>query len=282
MNYAIREAFAGFKRAPILVFISATMVGLALYVVGLFGLVAHNLNVTLGEVEERVQVVAYLREDATSEEVAQAVDEVSARLEVRVVHYIPKAEALDRARATSPDLFGDSGVNPLPASLEIVFEREYRVSEAVAAVVEHAERYPFVEEVEFGAGWIDELFALRRAGVLTTAVLGSAFGLVAALIIGFAIRMAVFARREEIGIMRLVGAKNGFIRLPFILEGGLTGLLGGAVALLLTFLTFLTVQKLLFELSWIPGLWIFLGIVLGAFFGFMASALAVHRYLREV
>jgi len=117
----------------------------------------------------------------------------------------------------------------------------------------------------------------------TTAVLGSAFALVAALIIGTALRIAIFARREEIYVMRLVGATNGFIRRPFLLEGAMAGMLGGCIAWALTYATYSGVHSFLeFEISWMPDGWVALGIVAGGLFGAISSALAIGRHLEQV
>ncbi len=104
----------------------------------------------------------------------------------------------------------------------------------------------------------------------------------AALIIGTAIRIAVFARRDEIHIMRLVGATHGFIRGPFLLEGAFTGLLGAILATLLTWTSYWAVNRFLFEVQWIPLEWIGVGILAGIGFGVLASGLAVRRHLEEV
>src|SRR5690606_39672989 len=88
-----------------------------------------------------------------------------------------------------------------------------------------------VEDVTYGQEWLDTVYLLRRVAAVATAVLGSAFAAVAALIIASAIRLAIFARRDEISIMQLVGATDGFIRRPFVLEGMLTGILGALLAL---------------------------------------------------
>lgn len=285
MPHALREAMAAFRRAPVLTFLSAAMVGLALYVVGLFALAAFNLQLALQAVEERVEVVAYLHEDARSAEVEIAVQQLRALPEVEAVLYVSKEEALQRAQRDLPqfsEVFRDLAVNPLPASLEVRLGEGQRNEDAVVRVAEVAGEYPFVEEVAYGREWVDKLFTLRRVAAATTAILGGAFAAVAALIIGTALKIAIFARRDEIYIMRLVGARDGFIRRPFLLEGAFAGLLGAVLAVGLTWATYQTVTSFLFQVEWVPLTWVALGLLAGVGFGALASAGAIHRHLREV
>ncbi len=283
--YALREAIAAFRRAPLLTGLSAAMVGLALFVVGLFALATYNLQLALTSVEERVEIVAYLRDDARQSEIDLAESELAKLPEVRAVHYVSKREALAQAKKDLPefqDLFAGLDVNPLPQSLEVELRPSARTKDAVESVSRVAAAYPFVEDVRYGRDWVDKLFTLRRVGAATTAVLGGAFAMVAALIIGTALRIAIFARREEIYVMRLVGARNGFIRRPFLLEGGIAGLLGGLLAWGLTYATYRALYAYLFALAWIPPFWILLGVLTGIAFGALSSALAIRRHLREV
>lgn len=283
--YAVREALAAFRRAPVLTGLSAAMVGLALFVVGLFGLATYNLRLALTAIEERVEVVVYLRDDARQSEIELAQAELGDLPEVQRADYVSKREALERAQQDLPEfgeLFAGAGVNPLPQSLELELRPGARNQETVEAISARAEAYPFVEEVRYGREWVDKLFTLRRVGAATTAVLGGAFFLVAALIIGTALRIAIHARRDEIYIMRLVGARNSFIRRPFLLEGAMAGFLGGILAWLLTYAVYRIVYAYLFAVAWIPGSWVFLGLVSGIFFGTLASWLAIRRHLREV
>ncbi|MDT8369333.1 MAG: permease-like cell division protein FtsX [Longimicrobiales bacterium] len=285
MIYAVREALAAFRRAPVLTGLAAAMVGLALFVLGLFGLVAFNLKATLDEVEERVEIVAYLREGAGVAEVDAALNEIRALPEVRNVRYVSKADALTKARAELPEfeeVFSDLEVNPLPASLEIELEEGSRNETTVERVSEVAASYPFIEEVAWGREWVEKLFALRRIAGVAAVGLGAAFAAVAALIIGTALRIAIFARREEIHVMRLVGARDGFIRRPFVLEGAIAGALGWLVAWGLTLATYTTVSRFLFEIEWIPDAWVGGGAAVGIVFGMIASSFAVRRHLREV
>lgn len=285
MAHAFREAASGFRRAPLLTGLSAFMVGLALTVLGLFALVAFNLRLAVEDMEERVEVVAYLRDSARPVEIESAVQSLRGLPGVEDVRFFSKAQALERAKEELPEIAeisGDLEVNPFPASLEIRFLPGSRTTESVEAVAAAASDFSFVEDVRFGREWVERLFLLRRMGAITSMILGGAFAVVATLIIGTAIRIAVFARRDEIFIMRLVGARNGLIRRPFLIEGAITGLMGGVLATLLTWGTYQAVYHFLFDLEWIPRGWIGIGLLVGLIFGALASSLAVRRYLREV
>jgi cell division transport system permease protein len=261
------------------------MVGLALFVVGLFSLAAYNLRLALSSVEERVEVEVFLRDDIRQVDLDALTETIATLPGVEEVQYFSKPEALERAIRELPEIAevsSDLEVNPFPASIQVRFLPEGRTTETVETVVNRAEEYPFVEGVRFERDWVERLFLLRRIGGVTAMVLGAAFATVATLIIGAAIRIAVFARREEIFVMRLVGAKDSLIWRPFLLEGAVTGFVGGLLAATLTWLTYQAVYQFLFALDWIPTSWVLLGIGFGILFGILASNLAVRRHLREV
>jgi len=283
--HALREAVAGIRRAPLLTALSASMVALALVVVGLFTLVSYNLHQALAGLEDRVEVVAFVRDDVAPQEVQAAQSALLGLEAVGDVRFVTKEEALRSAQEDLPEfveIFSGLEGNPLPASLEISLRPGFRDPGSVETVAEAAALLPFVEDVAFGGEWVDRIFLLRRIGALATLVLGVAFASVAALIIATAIRIAIFARREEIQIMRLVGARNGFIRRPFLLEGFLTGLVGGILAFGLTYAAYLTGNRSLLPLEWLPVEWVGLGILSGGIFGVVAGAFAVRRHLREI
>jgi cell division transport system permease protein len=283
--YALREAFSAFRRTPVLTGLSSAMVGLALFAVGLFALASYNLHLALSAIEERVQIVVYLRDDARQSEIDLAEKELGELPQVAQVHYVSKREALDNAKKELPDfadLFSTSEVNPLPQSLEVELKSGSRTRPVVESIARKASSYSFVEDVQYGREWVDKLFMLRRIGAVTTVVLGAGFFLVAAVIIGTALRIAIFARREEIHVMRLVGAKNGFIRRPFLLEGAMAGLLGGLLAWLLTYATYRGAYAFLFAVAWIPGAWVLGALAAGALFGALSSGMAIRRHLRDL
>ena len=280
-----REAVAAFRRAPTLTALSAGMVGLSLYVVGLFSLVTYNLQIALSTIEERVEIVVYIRDNADQSEIDALRAELMAFDEVAGANHLSKSDALERAQRDLPEfgqLFLESEANPLPQSIEVALKPENRTPEVAAKISQAAQDYPFVEDALYGEEWVDQLFALRRIGFAIAAALGAVFAMVAALMIGLALRIAIFARREEIYIMRLVGARSGFIRGPFLLEGALVGLAGGTLAAGLTYVSYRGLSIYMSDAAWIPFNWVAIGLIAGSLFGAISSAVAIHRHLQEV
>lgn len=273
---------AAFRRAPGLAALSATSIALSLFVVGSFALVTYNLDLTLRGIEQRVEVVAYLRDDTSAEQLEVMQADIGSFPEVDSVTHVSKFEAMRSAMeqlAEFREVFSDLEINPLPASLEIQLKPDSRDPLSVERVAELVSLYPFVEDVRYGREWVNKIFQLRRLGAAVAAILGVAFAIVAIIIIGTTVRMAVLARREEIVVMRLVGATDGFIRRPFLLEGLITGLIGALLALFLTYSAYLAVDRSVLDLYWLPAGWVGLGIIAGSLLGLVASGAALRRHL---
>ncbi len=281
----IREAFLGIRRAPALTILSVMAIGLSVFSIGLFALTAHNIDVALSEVERRVEVVAYLRDDASEELIEIARHEIESFPEVQSARYISKVEALyeaSRELTEFSDVYSELQVNPLPASLEISLLPDHRTPAAVEAVADRLTSYHFVEEARYGREWVDRIYSLRRVAGGAAVILGLAFALGAAVLIGIAVRMSVLARAREIAIMRTVGATDSYVRRPFLLEGLVTGIGGGLLALGLTWGTYLAVERTLLSLAWLPDLWSATGLAFAGILGMLAAGRAVRRELRRL
>jgi cell division transport system permease protein len=203
----------------------------------------------------------------------------------RWLQYVSRDQALVIAKREIPEfqrLAGGLQANPLPASLGITLHPGQSGPQAAQQVAQRVSQFPFVEDVDYGRDWLDKVYLLRRVAGAATVILGSGFAAVAALIIGAAVRIAVFARRDEISIMRLVGATDAFVRRPFVLEGLFAGVAGGVLALGLTFVAYRLMSQSLFQLDWLPDLWVLVIVALATALGGLASAVAVRRHLREI
>ncbi len=288
MNLTLREAFLSFRRTPLLSALSVTTIAFSLFVVGLFGLVAVNLKHALSTVEERVEIVAYVLRGTPTESIAQASADIAAFPEVSAVNYVSQDEALKRARTELVefrDVYRDLSTNPLPASLEVRLKPGLRDAESVATVAERMKGFGFIDDVRYGRDWIAKLDRLRNLLGFVGLVVGAAFAVVAVVIIGTTIRMAVLQRAREISIMRLVGATDWFVRGPFLLEGAVKGLLGGLLAIAMCAGTFSLVTSssgLLAGLVFFEPIHLVLGVLFGVAMGLGASMVSVGRHLRDV
>ncbi len=238
LAFSIGRALEGIRRNALMSLAAiATMLLMLLLLAG-FWLLQAGLVAGVAYVEEKVEIVADLRDVAGADPVlavqAQALAaEVAALPEVRAVRYVSKEEALARFRQrlrerNQVDLTGYLDRNPLPASLEVslVDPREYQP--VVDLLSSHEEVVEEVVEVQQLIQRLTSVTDVLRTGGFVVLVL---VGFVVLFIIVNTIRLAVVARRQEIEIMRLVGASDAFIRWPFIFEGAIVGLLGAALAL---------------------------------------------------
>ena len=285
MRLVLRETLLSFRRAPLLSGLSITTIAFALFVTGLFGLVALNVRQALDQVEERVEIVAYLMRGTPVEIVTVAIGDIQSFPDVASVSYVTEDQALERARTELVEfqgIFEEFVANPLPASLKIKLQSGYRDSEHVAEVADRLRGFPFVEDIRYGRDWVAKLDRLRGIAAVVGLVIGGAFAAASVIIIATTIRMAVLQRSREIALMRLVGATDGFIRQPFLLEGGLKGAIGSMIAVALNYAAFVTLDRLLIETAFFNVAQAVVIILFGTALGLGASAVSVGRHLRRV
>lgn len=282
MRLAFREALLAFRRTPLMSMLGITTIAFSLFAFGLFGLVALNIREALRQVEDRVEVRAFLVDGTSEDAIATVLGDVAAFPEVREVGYVSPDSALARSREELAEFRDVFDASVLPGSLEIRLREGFRDPLTVQTLADRVATYPFVDDVRFGQEWVAKLYRIRTLSVLAGTGLGVVFALVAVLIIGSTIRMAVLARAREIEIMRLVGATNAFVRMPFLIEGVLKGALGGALAVALTWLTHAGVSRALFETVFFTAAQASLGVLAGALIGFLGSLMSVGRHLRAV
>ncbi len=285
MNLTLREAMLTFKRAPLLSALSVTTIAFSLFVLGLFGLVVVNLQDALRAIEERVEIVAYILPGTPAEATAQALKDIQAFPEVQAANYVSEDDALARARAELVelrDVMEELERNPLPASIEVKLKPGFRDADHVSIVAERMRGFGFVDDVRFGRDWVENVDRLRGLAAAVGIVVGAAFAVVAIIIIGTTIRMAVLQRSREIAIMRLVGATDGFIRRPFLLQGAIKGLLGGLVAVGLSFGAYLLIDRYLLQSAFFTNGQALAIVGFGAVIGLLGSATSVGRHLKRV
>src|SRR5256884_9698104 len=192
MNLTIREALLTFRRAPLLSGLSVTTIAFSLFVVGLFGLVAVNLQDALRGVAERVEIVAYLLPGTPIETITLAEKDIEAFPEVQSAVYVSEDSALARARGELVefrDVLQELERNPLPASIELKLRPRFRDAQHVNEVADRLRGFGFVDDVRFGRDWVEKLDRLRQGAAAGGLGGGAAFARVGVIINGTTIPM---------------------------------------------------------------------------------------------
>ncbi|MDQ2766420.1 MAG: ABC transporter permease [Gemmatimonadota bacterium] len=282
MRLTFREVLLGVRRSPLLSSLSVITIAFSLFAFGLFGLLVLNVDRALAGVEEHVEIVAFLADGTLPESISAAMGDISAFPEVARVEQVSPEQALARARAELPEFQDVFDASFLPPSIEVRLKEGHRDPATVKDVTQRIQTYPFVDDVRYGEDWVKKLYEIRNIAGAAGIALGLLFAAVAVIIIGTTIRMTVLARTREISIMRLVGATDGFVRFPFLIDGFLKGLVGGLLALFLTWgANWLISHNLIQTIFFDPGI-ATLGVLGGGVIGLLGSALSVGRHLRRV
>ncbi|MFQ5894394.1 MAG: permease-like cell division protein FtsX [Nitrospinota bacterium] len=293
LPFFLGQALAGMRQNPGVSALAVGTTAVALLILGAFWLVLVNLSGLVEGWGERFQVAVYLRDDAGAKE-RRAVERMIRREPlVGRLRYISKKEALREFRKR---LGEDSAIleglvkNPLPASYRARFRDGADRGERMAALARRLAAAPGVERVVYDRQWLRKLEDAIGLIRLAAGVLSAVFGLGVVFIISNTIRLTLYARQEEIAIMHLVGATEGFIRTPFVLEGMIHGALGALVALAGAaggyYLLLLPGVELVLggavELRFF-GRELALGMVGGgALLGALGSFLSLGRFLRDI
>lgn len=305
-GYSLREAGHHFRRNWTTVLGAIVTIFLSLFIIGLFILGSVMINSMLGGVEDSLTIQAFLSDNADQSAVDAFQDEIEGWDSVESVTYKSKDEALEEYRTSmsnrnaSDAVAALDGENPLPASLVIRLTDPQEVQVTAQRIVDDP---AFVEirdgasdpstdpseDVLYGQGTVERLLEFTNYIRIGAVILVALLTFVAFVFINNTIRLAITARRREIAIMRLVGASNGFIRGPFVMEGTLEALIAALLAIAalagglnvvmpvlarnLSFLSFEVPTTMLYATF---GVLLVIGIVIGLF----GSAIAMRRYLK--
>lgn len=296
----VKAGFVGFWRNAYVSLASVFVITVALFVIGATMFIDQLLTTSLQSLQQKVDINVYFVPSASQDEVDAIRTAVAALPDVAAVTYTSREEALARYRERNQNdeiamqALAELDENPLGANLAIQ-ARETSQYENIARFLEErrdsATQTPVIDEINYERNKesIDALTniigAVEQASIATMLVL-----IVAAVLITFnTIRLAIYTAREEISIMRLVGASNMFIRGPFMLQGVMYGLVAGVFSLMIfypimvwlgprteAFFEFNLFTYFISNFSYIFGVLIGIGVVLGL----ISSVLAVARYLR--
>lgn len=293
----INQGWTNFRRNSWLAFGTVGIMVLALLIFS--GLVAFNVisQTTVASLEEKVDVTAYLKTDVSDDQASEIVKELKNRNDVAFVNYVSRDQALEefKEKHKNDELIQQAilelGENPLQASLEIKAKETAQYANLVS-FLENSRFSGFLDKVDFYENQtvisrIQKISSgLRVGGILVTLILS----LIAVLITFNTIRLTIYSQKQEIEIMRLVGASNWHIRGPFVVEGALYGIIAGLAVLIIFYpmvylaspriQSFIPSMNLANYFSNFFGQMAFLVLGSGIALGAVSSVIAVRRYLK--
>ena len=236
VRYFWQEAIGNIRMNRTTTILATGTTAFTLACFGVFLLLYLNLKAMVGSLQDDVKAIVYLQESVATQGVQELEQRLRADREVAGVVYVSKEKALTefmRAFPSDHDLIRGLGENPLPASFEVTLAPEYRSSEAVSRWAERVRLAPGVMQVQYQREWIDNLTRLLRYLELVALAIGLILAAASITIMANTIRLTLLAREEELDILQLVGATSAFVKIPYMLEGALLGILGAALSLAL-------------------------------------------------
>jgi cell division transport system permease protein len=232
--YVLREASANMRANRTTTVVAVLTTAFTLACVGIFLLLYVNVRSAAGWLQDDIKILVYLEDRVTGADQRDLEAKLQADRMVSSLRYISKEEALAEFRSQFPSdshLLEGLGDNPLPASFVVTLAPSFRSSDAVKRWAERVGGMAGVAKVDYNQEWIEALAWMVRSIELVAIGVGIILSAAAVTIIGNTNRLTLFARREEIEILRLIGATRAFIRIPYFVEGAVLGAFGSALSL---------------------------------------------------
>ena len=294
-QHLVGRALSNVVRSPLTSLLTTVTIAIALFVLAAFILGVENLKNSVASTQQDLTTSLYLKDEVTEQSAQQLIQEITKLPEIESARLISKDQALQQFRSALGEqsfiLEGLEKNNPLPLTIEVRF----RAASAGEGIFDRfAARYqpnPAVEYVQYSQGLMRQVGAVvhtvRRGGAAAIFIML----LVTGFIISNTIKLALYSHREEIEIMRLVGATDWFVRAPYLIEGFVQGLLGSIVGLIVLYISYLglcgmisqsqLLQLVVPNLAFLSFPWSVLVVLIGAAVGLGGSFLSVRRFSLE-
>jgi len=280
LRIGIREGFRTITRNASLFLLSLLVTSIALFLLSLFAFVTVNLYHFLNILDEKIEIIAFLEENTDYEALKSNILKING---VRDVIYVSSEQALKDLQAElqeTEEVLSVFESNPLPASLRIKLLAKFRNARGLEEISGKVMLLRGIRETIYGGELVDQLKKI------TSVITGFDIGLLLIMIFSVifvifqTIKLTIFARATEIDIMKLVGASNSFIALPFTFEGIVQGILGGFIAFILTVVTQWVAASFLSNIYFPQGYFFIGSLLCGIIFGVIGSSLALRKFLK--
>ncbi|HUT70824.1 MAG TPA: permease-like cell division protein FtsX [Desulfatiglandales bacterium] len=290
LRYFFRQALGNIFENRLVHLIGVGTMVIAFLIFDAFVLAFVNINAWTQERGRTLTMSIYFKEDPER----SAIEDIQRQLldyPVSIAKFVSKNDAMKSLRrqlGEKAGLLDGLKENPLPASLEIILSRDEIDDSLPYELKKKLERIENVDEVQYSQEWIDRIQAVMGAVEIVGLVFGGLLFLAALFIVTNTIKLTIYSRKDEIEILKLVGATNGFVKTPFLIEGSIQGFLGGSVAIIILFLGYLIVTSEVdlrigfgaLDLIFLSPEFIILLVATSIITGFIGSTVSLGRFFR--
>ena len=279
--YSISEGIKGLRRAKFSAFVSISTIFLSLLLIGVFIIFIVNAKRLVNSIQSRMEMEIFIDNSYTMNQV-EALREQILRIDgVDSVRYVSKDEALKIInQQLGQDIFEILDENPLPSSFQVKMKSTFRSATNTQKIFEQLRQLDGVDEVFYRRDLLIILERYIRIFVIAVLGIGGLLAVGSIFLVSNTIKLIIFSRSNIIEIMKLVGATRRFIRRPFLVEGIIQGLIGGALAALFFFMVLKIIKLEIPGLILVDQINFPLLIILGILFGLIGSILALRRFLK--
>ncbi len=279
--FSINEGFKGFFKARLATTLSVSSIALTIFLTGLFVVFTINLQSWLGFLREKIEVELFVETGSTDKEIEELKNKITKLEAVREIEYISKDDAAQRFQEEfGQNVYEVLEFNPFPPSIVIHLNEGYLTPAAISKLKNRLELMANVDEVFYKKPLLEKIDKYVQIVYILAILVGLVIIIIAIGLIFNTIRLTIYARKDMIHIMRLIGATEGFIRKPFLVEGILQGFLGGILASLAIYYSVKLIQIYIYPYI-ISHPLVFVGLILfSMIIGLFSAYLSVGKYIR--
>lgn len=236
MPYSVRLALQSLWHEKWINILSVLSITMGLFLISNVTMALYNIDIFTKRLPERFSVIAYLKDSLSEQDLQNIAASIRNNKNVEKLRYISKADALKELKASLKDadyILEGLGENPLPSSLEIKLKKEAVTPESVKLFISEIKDVKGIDDIQYGEKFLMSLNSLKvgmqTAGIILTTIMVS--GII--FICYSTVKILFYRRKEEIETLKLLGATSGFIRTPFLIEGGTIGMVGGIISMVM-------------------------------------------------
>ncbi len=281
--FTIREGFKGFRRARLSTMLTIISIFFSHFMIGLFVLTSINFNTWVNAFKNRVELEVFLEPGTSDNEAQKLGKKIRAMAAVEKLRYISREQAAQRfEKEFGRSVYDVLQSNPLPASFVVHLKPAYRNAAGIDKWARQIQQYDVVDEVVYPRrviNLIDRYLKIVYAVGLAVLIL---LLVITFVLIYNTIRLTIYARRDIIEVMKLVGATRRFIKRPFLIEGLLQGLIGASLAAGAVWGAFYFIHHEWYDEMVFTLLPVWVVLAVGLFIGYISARFSVAKYLKEI